>query len=138
MLSIQAPLGKKYKCSTCDVSFDRPFLLQFHLRTSHGIGAPVKCQYCTRADFAHYVSYHNHQLSCAIRFKKKLKHKKKMNTNTRLKKRLQATAAKININTRLKKRLQATAAKMNINTRLKKRLQATATARLRTRKVQNF
>ena len=95
MLSIQAPLGKKYKCSTCDVSFDRPFLLQFHLRTSHGIGKPVTCQYCTRTDFASFASYHSHQSSCEIRVKKQLKlKKKKMNTNTctRLKMRVQATA----------------------------------------------
>ena len=119
LLSIQAPLGKKYKCSTCDVSFDRPFLLQFHLRTSHGIGKPVTCQYCTRTDFASFASYHSHQSSCEIRVKKQLKQKKKVNTNTRLKMRLQATTAKMKTNTRLRRRVQAT-------------------ARLQTEKVQNF
>ena len=94
LLSIQAPLGKRYSCSQCGDSFDRPFLLQFHLRTSHGIGKPVTCQYCTRTDFASFASYHSHQSSCEIRVKKQLKlKKKKVNTNTRLKRRLQATAA---------------------------------------------
>ena len=119
LLSIQAPLGKRYSCSQCEDSFDRPFLLQFHLRTSHGIGKPVKCQYCARTDFANFESYLSHPSSCEIRVKKQVKLKKKVNTNTRL-----------------KRRVQATAAKMKTNTRLRRRVQATAT--LQTNKVQNF